>query len=61
MALKIYESMSCEEKPELKEAAESRSKRVMILLAASLGLTMVIGGLLDLLAQGVPLGFTIQF
>ncbi len=59
MALKIYESMSCEEKPELKGAAESRNKRLMILLAASLGLTMVIGGLLDLLAQGVSLGFTI--
>jgi Cd2+/Zn2+-exporting ATPase len=51
--------MSCEEKPELKRTVESRNKRLMILLAASLGLTMVIGGLLDLLAQGVPLGFTI--
>jgi len=51
--------MSCEEKPELKEAAESRNKRLMILLAASLGLTIVIGGLLDLFAQGVALGFTI--
>jgi len=59
MALKIYESMSCEEKPEQKEVAESRNKRLMILLAALLGLTIVIGGLLDLLAQGVPLGFTI--
>lgn len=51
--------MSCEEKPERKEAAESRNKRLMILLAASLGLTIVIGGLLDLLVQGFPLGFTI--
>ncbi len=57
MTLKIYESMSCEEKPEQKEAAESRNKRLMILLAAWLGSTIVIGGLLDLLAQGVPLGF----
>lgn len=59
MALKIDESMSCEEKPEQKEAAESRNKRLMILFAASLGLTIVIGGLLDLLVQGGPLGFTI--
>ncbi len=51
--------MSCEEKPEREKPAESRNKRLMILLAASLGLTIVIGGLLDLLAQGVPLGFTI--
>jgi Cd2+/Zn2+-exporting ATPase len=53
--------MSCEEKPERKEAGESRNKRVIILLAASLGLTIVIGGLLDLLAEGVPLGFVIPF
>jgi hypothetical protein len=57
MTLKIYEGMSCEEKPEQKEAAESRNKRLVILLAAWLGLTIVIGGLLDLLVQGVPLGF----
>jgi len=57
MTLRIYEGMSCEEKPEQKEAAESRNKRLMILLAAWLGLTIVFGGLLDLLVQGVPLGF----
>src|SRR3972149_961994 len=59
MTLKMYESMSCEEKPEQKEAAESRNKKLTILLAAALGLTIVVGGLLDLLAQGIPLGFTI--
>jgi Cd2+/Zn2+-exporting ATPase len=57
----MYESMSCEEKPELKEAEESRSKRAMILLAVALGLTIIIAGLLDLLVQGVSLGFTIPF
>ena len=59
MALKMYESMSCEEKPELKEAVESRNKRLMVLLAAWLSLTIVVGGLLDLLAQGFSLGFAI--
>jgi Cd2+/Zn2+-exporting ATPase len=57
----MYESMSCEEKPEQKEAEESRNKKLMILLAASLGLTIVIGGLLDLLAKGVPLGFVVPY
>lgn len=58
MTLKMNENMSCEEKPEPKEVEKSRNKRAIILLA-SLGLTIVIGGLLDLVAQGVPLGFTI--
>ncbi len=56
--------MSCEEKTEPKEAAEpteSRNRRVLVLLAASLGLTILIGGLLDLIVNGVPLGFTIPF
>ena len=61
MTLKMYESMSCEEKPEQKEAAESRNKKLMILLAASLGLTIVIGGLLDLIVKGVPLGFVVPY
>lgn len=50
---------TCEEKPELKEIAEHESKRVMILLATALGLTIVAAGLLDLLFNGVALGFTI--
>lgn len=51
--------MSCEEKPELKEAPESRSERLIILLAAWLGLTIIVGGLFDLFAQGFPFGFVI--
>src|SRR3972149_556890 len=57
----MYESMSCEEKPEQKEAEESGNKRAMILLAAALGLTIIIAGLLDLLVKGVSLGFTMPF
>jgi Cd2+/Zn2+-exporting ATPase len=53
--------MSCEEKPEQKEAEESRNKRVIVLLVTSLGLAIVIGGLLDLLVQGFPIGFTIPY
>jgi len=52
---------SCREKPELKAAEAHRNKRELILLIASLGLAMVIGGLLDLLASGVELGFTVPF
>src|SRR4030066_1394891 len=50
---------SCKEKPEVKVAEEHRGKRVLILLIASLGLAMAVGGLLDLLAGGVPLGFVV--
>jgi Cd2+/Zn2+-exporting ATPase len=60
----MYERMSCEEKTEQKEdveAQDSGHKRVLILLAALLGLTIVIGGLLDLFASGVALGFSIPF
>jgi Cd2+/Zn2+-exporting ATPase len=53
--------MSCKEKPEQKEVEESGNKRVMILLAAALGLTIVVAGLLDLLVEGVSLGFVIPF
>ena len=51
---------SCPEKPEA-EAEEHRSKTVLILLSVALGLAIVVGGLLDLLAAGVPLGFTVSF
>jgi Cd2+/Zn2+-exporting ATPase len=55
--------MSCEEKekPEQKEAGERENRQVMVLLAVALGLTIVVAGLLDLLVQGIPLGFTIPF
>ncbi|HJW65707.1 MAG TPA: cation-translocating P-type ATPase [Candidatus Bathyarchaeia archaeon] len=52
---------SCKEKPEVKVAEEHRGKRVLILLIASLGLAMIVGGLLDLLAGGVPLDFVVPF
>ena len=40
-------------------AEEHKSKRVMISFAILLGLTVLIGGLLDFLFAGVPLGFNI--
>jgi len=49
--------MSCEEKAELEEFEESENKRTWIILALALGLTIIVGGLLDLFAQGIPLGF----
>jgi Cd2+/Zn2+-exporting ATPase len=52
--------LTCEEKPEAR-AEEERNRRIMILLAASLGATILVAGLLTLLANGVPLGFTIPF
>jgi Cd2+/Zn2+-exporting ATPase len=53
--------MTCEEKSELKEMDAYRNKRVLILLSATLGLTIVIAGLLKLFSNGVPLGFTVPF
>jgi len=41
---------SCPDKPELKEAAERRSKRILVLLGAMLGLAMVGDGVNDALA-----------
>ncbi len=56
----MHENMSCEEKPEqAAHAEEKRNKRVLILLAVSLGITILVSGSLDLLAKGVPLGFTL--
>src|SRR3989337_2082001 len=52
---------ACPEKPETKEAEEHRHKRILILIAATLALAVVVGGLLDLLAEGFPLGFTVPF
>jgi len=53
--------MTCEERPELKEAEEHRAKRVFILLSAVLGFTIITAGLLALFSNGVPFGFTIPF
>ena len=52
------EDKICLEKPEQK-AEEHENRRVMIFFAVLLGLTVLIGGLLDYLFAGVPLGFTI--
>jgi Cd2+/Zn2+-exporting ATPase len=41
------------------EFEEKKRKEIWIQLAVALGLTILIAGLLDLLFQGVPLGFTI--
>jgi Cd2+/Zn2+-exporting ATPase len=50
--------MSCPEAAE-EEVAKRESRRVWVLLAVFLGSAMIAGGILDLLAQGVPLGFII--
>ena len=50
--------MTCEEKPKAAEE-DHENRRIMIFLAITLGVTMLVSGLLDLLAEGVPLGFTI--
>ncbi len=50
---------TCIEKPKQKETAEHGKKRVMISFAVLLGLTVVIGGLLDFFFAGVSLGFII--
>lgn len=56
----IVERMSCEEKPEQAAKTEERTeKKVLIILAVTLGLTILVGGLLTLFANGVPLGFII--
>ena len=50
---------ACEEKPEHKENEEHENKRVMITFAVLLGLTIVIGALLDFFFAGVFLGLVI--
>ncbi len=48
---------TCEEKPE-KRKEEGHSKRVLVGFAVWLGVTILVSGLLDLFAKGVPVGFT---
>ena len=48
---------TCEEKSEKKKEKE-HSKRVLVGFAVWLGVTILVSGLLDLFAKGVPLGFT---
>jgi cation transport ATPase len=51
--------MSCTEVPLLEEDEHDENRQVWIILASTLGLAMVFSGLLDLVAKGVPLGFTV--
>jgi Zn2+/Cd2+-exporting ATPase len=48
--------VTCEEKPE--KPQEEENKHVLVAFAVWLGVTILVSGLLDLLAKGVPLGFT---
>lgn len=51
--------MSRAEKSRLEQRERHGSKRIWILLALAFGLTIAVSGLLDLLLQGIPLGFAI--
>ena len=52
------EDKTCMEKPAQKEA-DPENRRVIVTFAVLLGLTITIGGLLDLLYAGVPLNFAL--
>ena len=53
------EEKTCQVKPGQKQAEEHENKRVMIFFAVLLGVTVLIGGLLDFFFAGFPLHFTI--
>ncbi|MCL4429941.1 MAG: cadmium-translocating P-type ATPase [Chloroflexi bacterium] len=53
---------TCEEKPEPERTVigeEEENKRVLVAFAVWLGVTILVSGLLDLFAKGLPLGFTV--
>jgi Zn2+/Cd2+-exporting ATPase len=50
---------SCKETPEQKKPEGQESSRVIVFLAVMLGVTVVVGGLLDFFFKGIQLGFTI--
>jgi Cd2+/Zn2+-exporting ATPase len=52
---------SCQEKPEAKKVGEHESKKILVLLAAALGLTMLVGGLLYFFGDGLPFGFAVPY
>jgi Cd2+/Zn2+-exporting ATPase len=52
---------SCQEKSESEELKGEENKRVLILLAASLGLTMIVGTILYAFFEGLPFGFTVPY
>jgi cation transport ATPase len=43
----------------IEEFEENESKKKFVVLAVVLGLTIIIAGILDLFAKGIPLGFTL--
>lgn len=51
--------MNCIESPLSEEREHDENRQVWIILASMLGLAMAFSGLLDLVAKGVPLGFTV--
>jgi len=51
--------MSCESKPESEESTEKENRRIWIVLAFALVLTIAVTTALDFLFEGIPLGFTI--
>ena len=53
---------TCEEKPEIETAIvgeKSENRQILVGFAVWLGVTILVSGLLDLFAKGVPLGFTL--
>jgi Zn2+/Cd2+-exporting ATPase len=52
------EEKSCKEKSSAAQE-EHEDTRVMVVLAITLGLTILVAGMLDLFAKGVPLGFSL--
>jgi len=59
VAMTSEEDKFCIEKPEKKKSIELENKRILIFFAVLLGLTVLVGGLLDYFFAGVPLGFNI--
>src|SRR5512136_2206799 len=61
MLLGFMAEKSCAEKPESKELEGQENRRILIILAASLGLTMIIGAILYGFFEGLPFGFTVPY
>jgi Zn2+/Cd2+-exporting ATPase len=49
----------CVEKPTPKKEEGQENKNLMVAFAVLLGITVLVGGLLDFFARGIPLGFTV--
>ncbi len=52
------EKKFCVEKPQAAKE-EHENKRIMIFLAAAIGITILVSSVFDLFAKGIPLGFTL--